>query len=72
MGGRLSDFGDVLANLATTSRGMDKWILQLDSGGQKGQEISLKGVLIVVQRCFTTDIAPKPLDKNTPLLDCKP
>jgi len=31
----LSDFGDVLANLATTNKAMDKWRLRLDSAGQK-------------------------------------
>ena len=50
-----SDFGDVLANLATTSRTTDKWMLQLDSAGQKGPEITLEGILIVVEGCFTAD-----------------
>jgi hypothetical protein len=41
-----SDFGDVLATLAITSRA-DKWMLQLDSAGldsagQKGPEIILE------------------------------
>jgi len=31
----LSDFGDVLANLATTNKAMDKWRLRLDIAGQK-------------------------------------
>jgi hypothetical protein len=39
-----SDFGDVLANLATTSRAMDQRMLQLDSAGQKGPEITLEGL----------------------------
>jgi hypothetical protein len=39
---------DVLASLATTSRAMDKWMLQLDSTGQKGPETTLEGVLIVL------------------------
>jgi len=42
-----SDFGDILANLATTNRAMDKWMSQLNSAGQKGSEITLEGVLIV-------------------------
>jgi hypothetical protein len=50
-----SDFGDVLANLATTSRAMDKWRLRLDSAGQKGPEITLEGILIVVEGCFTAE-----------------
>jgi hypothetical protein len=49
-----SDFGDVLANLTTTSRAMDKWMLRLDSAGQKDPEITLKGVLIVVESWYTT------------------
>jgi hypothetical protein len=52
----LSDFGDVLANLATTNKAMDKWRLRLDSAGQKGPEITLKGILIVVEGCFTAEI----------------
>jgi hypothetical protein len=51
----LSDFGDVLSNLATTSGAMDKWMLRLDSAGQKGQEIILEGILIVVEGCFTAE-----------------
>ena len=39
---------DVLASLATTSRAMDKWMLQLDSACQKGPETTLEGVLIVL------------------------
>ena len=50
-----SDFGDVLANLARTSRATDKWMLRLDSTGQKGPEIILEGILIVVERCFTAE-----------------
>ena len=37
-----SDFGDILANLATTNRAMDKWMSQLNSAGQKGPEITLE------------------------------
>jgi hypothetical protein len=51
----LSDFGDVLANLATTNKAMDKWRLRLDSAGQKGPEITLEGILIVVEGCFTAE-----------------
>jgi len=47
-----SDFGDALGNLVTTSRAMNKWMLQLDSTGQKGPEITLEGVLIVVESGF--------------------
>ena len=50
-----SDFGDVLANLATTNRVMDKWMLWLDSAGQKGPEITLEGILIVVEGCLTAE-----------------
>jgi hypothetical protein len=50
-----SDFGDVLANLATTSRATDKWILRLDLSGQKGPEITLEGVLIFVEGSFTAE-----------------
>ena len=50
-----SDFGDVLANLATTCRAMDKWMLRLDSAAEKGPEISLEGILIVVEGCFTAE-----------------
>jgi hypothetical protein len=49
-----SDFGDVLANFATTSRFMDKWMSRLDSAGQKDPEITLKGVLILVGSWYTT------------------
>jgi hypothetical protein len=38
----LSDFWDVLASLATTGRALGKWILRLDSAGQKGAEIPLE------------------------------
>src|SRR5271154_1677331 len=50
-----SEIGDVLASLATTSRAMDKWMLQLDSACLKGPETTLEGVLIVVKSCRTTD-----------------
>jgi hypothetical protein len=36
---------------------MGKWILRLDSAGQKGPEITLKGILIVVEGCFTAEIS---------------
>jgi hypothetical protein len=49
-----SDFGDVLANLATTSRAMDKWMSRLNSAGQKGGKRALEGALIAVESCFTT------------------
>jgi len=42
-----SDFGDILANLATTNRAMDKWMSVLNSAGQKDPKITLEGVLIV-------------------------
>ena|SRR5271155_2759364 len=50
-----SDFGDVPANLATTSRTTDKWIVRLDSAGQKGPEMTLEGILIIVEGCFTAE-----------------
>jgi hypothetical protein len=53
----LSDFGYVLANLATTNKAMDEWRLRLDSADQKGPEINLKGILIVVEGCFTAEIS---------------
>ena len=56
-----SDFGDVLVNLATTSRAMDKWMLRLDSAGQKGPEITLEGILIVVEGCFTAERNGSPI-----------
>jgi hypothetical protein len=59
-----SDFGDVLANLATTSRAMDRWMLQLDSVDQKGPETTLEGILIVVERCFTTERSVLGLDQG--------
>jgi hypothetical protein len=34
---------------------MDKWMLRLDSAGQKGPEIILEGILIVVEGCFTAE-----------------
>jgi len=43
----LSDFGDVLAILATTSRTMDKWISQLDLVGQKGPHSTSESLLVV-------------------------
>src|ERR1700685_3651787 len=36
---------------------MDKWMLRLDSAGQKGPEITLKGILIVVEGYFTAEIS---------------
>ena len=52
---RHSDFGDVLATLATTSRAMGKWMLRRNSAGQKGPEISLEGILIAVEGWFTAE-----------------
>jgi len=49
-----SNFGDVLAHLAT-STAMDKWMFRLNSAGQKGPEITLEGILIVVEECFTAE-----------------
>jgi hypothetical protein len=62
-----SDFGHVLATLATTSRAMGKWMLRLDSAGQKGPEIPLEGILIVVEGWFTAERNGSPigLDQNT-------
>ena len=34
---------------------MDKWMLRLDSAGQKGPEITLEGILIVVEGYFTAE-----------------
>jgi hypothetical protein len=50
-----TEIGDVLANLATTSRAMDKWMSQLDSAGWKCPETTLEEVLTVVKSCCTTD-----------------
>ena len=44
-----------LRNLATTRGVMDKWMLRLDSAGQKGPEITLEGILIVVEGYFTAE-----------------
>jgi hypothetical protein len=62
-----SDFADVLATLATTSSAMDKWMLRLDSAGQKGPEIILEGILIVVEGWFTAErnASPIGLGQNT-------
>jgi len=50
----LSNFGDVpVATTVTSGRSMDKPMSQLDSAGQKGPEITLEGVLIVVKGWFT-------------------
>ena len=43
---------------------MDKWMLRLDSTGQKGPEIPLEGVLIVVEGCFTAEINGSDLTKT--------
>jgi hypothetical protein len=45
--------------LATTSRAMGKWMSRLDSAGQKGPEITLEGILIVVEGWFTADISDR-------------
>ena len=58
---RGSDFGHVLANLATTSRAPDKWMSRLDSAGQKGPEITLEGILIVVEGWFTAERNESPI-----------
>src|SRR5271170_892650 len=34
------------------SRCVDKWMLRLDSAGEKGPEITLEGILIVVEGCL--------------------
>jgi hypothetical protein len=34
---------------------MGKWMLRLDLAGQKGPEITLEGILIVVEGLFTAD-----------------
>jgi hypothetical protein len=46
-----------MATLATTSRALSKWMLRLDSPGQKGPEITLEAILIVVEGWFT-EISP--------------
>ena len=61
-----SDFGDVRANLATTSRATNKWMLRLDSAGQKGPEITLEGLLIVVEGSFTAERNGSGLPKSQP------
>jgi hypothetical protein len=38
---------------------MGKWVLRLDSAGQKGPEINLEGILIVVEGWFTADISDR-------------
>ena len=50
-----SDFGDVLATLATTSGAMGKWMLRLDLAGHKGPETILEGILIGVEGCFAVE-----------------
>jgi hypothetical protein len=62
-----SDFWDVLATLATTSKAMGKWMLRLDSEGQKSPEITLEGILIVVEGWFTAkrNGSPIGLGQNT-------
>jgi hypothetical protein len=50
----LSDFGDVLAILATTSRAMDKWISQLDLASQKGLNSTSISLLVIADSCCTT------------------
>jgi hypothetical protein len=56
-----SEFGDILDNLATTSKAMDKWMLHFDSAGQKGPEITLESILIVVEQCFTAERNGSPI-----------
>ena len=43
---------------------MDKWILWLDLAGQKGPEITLEGILIVVEGCFTGERSGAGLTKT--------
>jgi len=50
-----SDFGDILASLAATSGAMGKWMLRLDLTGQKGPEITLEGILTVVEGSFMAE-----------------
>jgi len=64
----LSNFEDVLGILATTSRAMDKCMLRLDSAGQKGPEIHLEGVLIVVEGCVTAEVNGSGLTKTNTTL----
>jgi len=44
----LSDFGDVLAILATTSRATDNWMLGLDLADQKGPHSTSETILVAV------------------------
>ena len=53
-----------MAPTARTSRAMEKWMLVLDSAGQKGPEIPLEGILIVVEGCFTAEINGSGLTKT--------
>jgi hypothetical protein len=45
----LSEIGHDFACTSTTSRPMDKWILQADSAHQIGLKPTLQGILIVVE-----------------------
>jgi hypothetical protein len=40
---------------------MSKWMLRLDSAGQKGPEITLEGILIVVEGWFTAERNESPI-----------
>jgi hypothetical protein len=62
-----SDFGDVLANLTTTNRAMDKWMLLLDSAGRRDPEITLEGILIIVEGSFTAERNGSGLPKSQPV-----
>jgi len=44
---------------------MDKWMLRLDSADQKGPEIPLEGVLIVVEGWFTAERSGSGLTKHS-------
>jgi len=76
----LLGFGDVLANLAITSRATHKWTSQLDSGGQKGPDRTLEEVLIVLTvlvsvRLFYLSVASstyEPQDLRLPTLQLPP
>jgi hypothetical protein len=46
---------------------MGKWMIRLDSAGQQGPEITLEGILILVEGWFTAERNGSPigLDQNT-------
>jgi hypothetical protein len=49
---------------STTSCAMVKWVIQADSAGHKGPEITLEGILIVVEGCFTAQRSGSDLTKT--------